>query len=151
MTVDEQIAVYLRDGFCPAKTDHLPQKVREVLDEIGLIPGIKECFANCQRFVVDVALYGLPLDVEYREGYVMSILPIEHAWLVVDGEVVDLTLDPDREREYLRSYAVPVDEIKRNMLEQKAYCSVRPLELMKLCPFYEGFKKLAELNGHSYP
>jgi hypothetical protein len=151
MTVDEQITIYLRDGFCPARTDHLPKKVQDILDEIGLVPGIKECFANCQRFAIDVDRYQLPLDVEYREGYVISIIPIEHAWLMVDGETVDLTLDPDREHEHLRSYAVPVDEIRTNMLKTRSYCAVRPRELVKLSPFYKDMKRLAELNGMEYP
>ena len=101
--------------------------------------------------MTDVDLHGFDLDVEYREGYVLSLFPIEHAWLTLDGEVVDLTLDPSREREYLDSYAVPADEIRRNMLEQKAYCPVRPLELMKLSPFYENFVKLAKMNGLEHP
>ena len=147
MTAEEQVALYLKQGWCPVKWSHHPKVIKDILRAIRLVPGMKECFANCQRFVTDVDLHGFDLNVEYREGYVVSILPIEHAWLTVNGEVVDLTLAPDRPREYLDSYAVPVDEIRRNMLEQKAYCPVRPQELMKLSPFYESFLQLAKLNG----
>jgi len=151
MTSEEQVALYLKQGWCPAKWSHHPKVIKDALRTIRFVPGIKECFANCQRFAIDVDRYQLPLDVEYREGYVISIIPIEHAWLMVDGETVDLTLDPDREHEHLRSYAVPVDEIRTNMLKTRSYCAVRPRELVKLSPFYKDMKRLAELNGMEYP
>jgi len=63
---------------------------------------VKQCYHNCQ-----MALFRNP-EFRYYEGWVMSVIPIEHAWLL-DGDseaVIDPTLvDPavgltDPEKEY---------------------------------------------------
>lgn len=59
----------------------------------------KSCFANCQRAVArDPEL----ANATYVEGFavvVASRLPFEHAWIEVDGAVIDPTL-PDRDLAY---------------------------------------------------
>ena len=37
------------------------------------------------------------LEVIYCEGYTRSLFPIQHAWLEIDGEVVDLTREDPEE------------------------------------------------------
>ena len=53
---------------------------------------IKQCYRNSQI----VALTAVPSDItlQYVEGYVDAGIgiPLEHAWLSVNGKVVDLTL-----------------------------------------------------------
>jgi hypothetical protein len=50
-------------------------------------PQAKQCYQNASRLALD----GLG---DYHEGYCWAgLLPAEHAWLVRDGRVVDVTLD----------------------------------------------------------
>ena len=65
-----------------------------------------ECFENCTR-----AVCRRPTQLEYVEGYVVPegvSLPIHHAWLTVNGKVVDPTLrvDPLFEREMFPDLAI---------------------------------------------
>ena len=47
---------------------------------------IKNCYSNCLRIATRDSGY------QYVEGYGMSVIPIEHAWLVNEnGEVIDPT------------------------------------------------------------
>jgi len=45
-------------------------------------PRLKQCFNNCQ-----VALMRCEERLTYCEGYVSSVIPIYHAWLLVDGKL----------------------------------------------------------------
>lgn len=50
-------------------------------------PKMKECFYNAQMFVVGET-------GEYYEGYCFDgLLPFHHAWVVMDGKVIDFTLE----------------------------------------------------------
>lgn len=50
-------------------------------------PKVKECFYNSQLFVTTET-------GEYYEGYCMDgLLPFHHGWVVIDGKVVDFTLE----------------------------------------------------------
>lgn len=68
-------------------------------------PKIKQCFYNSQIFL-------LTCDKgEYYEGYCYSdLIPVHHAWIVIDGKVVDFTLEA-RDRSLARK------KIKSNSLE----------------------------------
>ena len=60
---------------------------REASIKEGLGKEAKQCYGNCQG----IALYRK--DLTYYDGYCMSVIPLEHAWLVnEDGEIVDPTL-----------------------------------------------------------
>jgi hypothetical protein len=51
-------------------------------------PKIKQCFYNSQMFIL-TADNGL-----YYEGYCFDgLIPFHHAWVVIDGKVVDFTLE----------------------------------------------------------
>jgi hypothetical protein len=56
-------------------------------------PQPKECFYNCQMFI----LYHSDSGAQYFEGYYASgTWVVQHAWLVIEGKVFDPTLDsPD--------------------------------------------------------
>lgn len=61
-------------------------------------PVMKECFANCKRAANAAAC--VPADVEYCEGYAVpphGLKPTRHAWVLVDGDVAELTFPSARE------------------------------------------------------
>lgn len=69
---------------------HLPRPIKDAIRRAGFRPRCKECFTNCQR----VVLFGDLPAAEYYEGIVRigSGTLIAHAWLVVEGAIVDITL-----------------------------------------------------------
>lgn len=134
--LDEKMDHYMKYGWAPASQDHLPDVIQNALGEMGLEPRIKECFANSQRFVLDCQRYGLDLDVEYHEGWVLTIIPIEHAWLMWEGEVLDLTLGPEKGVRYLESRTYTREEIIENMVETHMYTPLtEPQEFYSMSPW----------------
>jgi hypothetical protein len=85
---------------------------------------------NCQRFIL-----GSSLEVEYREGWVQTLIPMEHAWLIYKGEVLDLTLDPCRDVVYLDSHTASVLDIQLRMVRTGEYGPIFPRDLAELSPF----------------
>jgi hypothetical protein len=68
-------------------------------------PESKQCFHNAQIFVLTCT------KGEYFEGYCYDdIIPVHHAWIVIDGKVVDFTLEA-RDKSLVRQ------KIKINSLE----------------------------------
>jgi hypothetical protein len=59
------------------------------ITSLRMKPEIKQCYYNSQMFAMGDD------SVHYYEGfcYDEGLVPLEHAWNVVNGEVVDLTLD----------------------------------------------------------
>lgn len=112
--LERRIAYYQQRGWCPARYAHLPKPIKAVIHRIGMRPSIKACYANCQRFMIGADYLNLDIDVEYREGWVVTIIPFHHAWLVWRSEIVDLTLDDmdSRDCEYITSEAYTLSEIK---------------------------------------
>lgn len=105
-----------------------------------MVPQMKQCFYNCQRFVVNTFL-----SVEYHEGWVTSIIPIEHAWIKWNGQIIDLTLEPDMEREYLKSIAYTAEDIRINMIRTKQWTTIDPRALQEIGPYAEGWKRMGVL------
>jgi hypothetical protein len=67
---------------------------------------IKQCFGNSLEFLLATMLPG----VVYVEGYATGvIMPVHHAWVTVDGAVLDLTMRlhwphaPGRKRDSIRT------------------------------------------------
>jgi hypothetical protein len=85
------------------------------------------------------------LDFEYHEGWVMSIIPIQHAWLVWRGRIIDLTLEPDDDRQYLSSIVYTADDIRKNLLRTGCWGPIDERELAKIGPFAEHLKKVGIL------
>jgi hypothetical protein len=119
-------------GYYPARWSHHPDEIRAALRRTRLRPGLKECHANSQRFILRAE--ELRDRLEYREGWVASggSRVFEHAWLTLDGAVLDLTLD-SREFRYVTSYAVPFGELAR-YLAGGNHGFVRPDELRGIAP-----------------
>jgi hypothetical protein len=117
-------------GWAPALWAHHPPEVRAAIRAAGWRPQVKQCFMNCQR----LATSGL-LDVEYREGWVQAMVPMQHAWLLFRGEILDLTLDPGREVEYLGSHSASPEEIRIRLLRTGYYGPVFPERIHEISPF----------------
>lgn len=142
MTLDEKIDIYVREGECPADIDHLPERVQEALVELRITPMIKECYTNSQRFLIHNEYLPEPFNLEYHEGIVTGIIPFEHAWLTLEGDILDLTLSPDREYpiEYLDSVTYSVEQVRANMVETEMWTSLTsPYEFARMHPLMKEY------------
>lgn len=120
--LERKIESFNRRGWYPAKYSHHPKLIRDAIRLIGYRPQIKACFMNCQRFVLGVRRGGFDpalLRVRYHEGFAVALIVITHAWLEFDGEVIDLTLDPDRATRYLFSKQHDERAILRTLARNK--------------------------------
>lgn len=141
-TTAEKISIWRRQGWYPVKFAHHPLQIKEEIRKIGMRPQMKQCYGNCQRFT----LY-TDLDVEYHEGWMMSIIPISHAWLVWRGRIIDLTLEPDDDRQYLKSSTYTVEQIRTNVIKTGCWCPVNEQALAEISPFYEHFIACGGYHG----
>jgi len=65
---------------------HQPRvKCPKWVPNIGIV---KECFRNCF-----IAATTYPDLLTYCEGYAMAMIPVHHAWLLYNGQVLDPTWD----------------------------------------------------------
>jgi hypothetical protein len=89
------------------------------VDRLGLRFPIKSCFASCQQFVL------LTLDPRfvYVEGYVSTMgLPIQHAWLLVDNQLV---FDPVlRRRGHRRAHRLGDRALGHWLADEREYMGV---------------------------
>lgn len=69
----------------------------------------KACFKNAQRTIVQAYP---TTDLRYVEGYVSpeTHIPILHAWLTINGKVIDTTLRPDPQNNTKRIYGIIPDK-----------------------------------------
>ena len=124
--LDRILEQYNKNGWVPVPYRNQDPRVREAIREAGFRPAIKQCFANSQRLMIQQSKY----EFEYVEGLVESIIPIQHAWLELDGQRVDVTL-PNLPN-VICSYKVPKDQIYVNLLRTKAYGPMQPVRLALL-------------------
>lgn len=88
----EKLFVGQRQHAVRAKFNELAEEFLVVNVELSLKLAkryrcnIKECYKNCAMIAMSDDQY------QYVEGYAMSIIPIQHAWLVnAKGEAIDPT------------------------------------------------------------
>ena len=84
-------------------------------------PEIKQCYANSQRAFFRSALNNVN-DVQYCEGYyIRHDHPViqNHAWLTINGKVVDLT-QPSAEFDYF-GVEIPWELVQTYMLERETH------------------------------
>lgn len=107
------------------------------------------CYMNAQRFVMENP------DAKYFEGYWWSgcgLIPVHHAWIVIDGEVVDFTAEdvdayckrmggePDpADNDYFGMH-VPTDFILKSMLAREMWTDVSASYLNHLATGVEPVK-----------
>lgn len=142
--LDKRLRAFQRNGWYPVPYRHHPRPIRDALRRIGLRPAMKQCFANCQRFVLNVDW----LDVEYHEGYVTATIPIPHAWVVWEGQIIDLTLKADDNRDiiYHGSTVYSRIAILANVRKTEAWCVIDERALMQHHPLREEFELLRRLG-----
>ena len=96
MTVEEYV---LRNGHLFASGEISPEDMT-ALDMTGWPDHQpRECYRNAQMTAMTLQVT-LGDRVKYVEGYMLAntVLPIAHAWVSIDGKVVDTTIrHPDRE------------------------------------------------------
>ncbi|KKN68035.1 hypothetical protein LCGC14_0455910 [marine sediment metagenome] len=116
---NRRLNIFERRGWCPVRYAHHPKPIKDALRKLGLRPQIKQCFANSQRFFMGATW----LDLEYYEGYITTIIPMPHGWLLWEEQLIDLTLDygPD-EIEYHGSTVYTRDEVRKNMVRTMQWC-----------------------------
>lgn len=128
--LNRRIEGYHKRGWYPVKYAHHPKVIRDAIRAIGFRPQMKACHANCQRFMMgihrDLRSSALPADpalarIEYHEGFSLGLIVFTHAWLVLDGEVIDLTLDDIAGRRYLISQAHDMEAIAINCARKGAW------------------------------
>lgn len=139
--VDRMIAVFNRQGWYPAKWSHHPKAIKDALRDIGLRPQIKQCFANCQRLLLSD--HPIARELSYHEGYVQTVIPIQHAWLVYGQAIVDLTLGPRVAINYLDSFAYTREEVRRKVIKTLTFGPVSEVALALLSPFAAHFANLS--------
>ena len=74
---------------------------------------IKECYYNAWM------VHQVQPQYKYFEGFVSGLIPIEHAWLVLDGKVIDPTLAVnvrgDKNRFGSEYFGVEVVQLSKNV------------------------------------
>lgn len=91
------IAGYVLDHGAEAESAHLTEEQRGIVSFLGSCfeAKPKQCFYNAQ-FICLMALSNEELlsRLKYVEGYALagSAMPVHHAWVTLDGAVIDLTL-----------------------------------------------------------
>lgn len=78
----------------------------------------KECYSNCLKELI----YN-PNKLIYCEGFATSVIPVQHAWLLFEGQLIDPTWDDQIEqqnREYF-GIAFNTDYVKHTALKTGYY------------------------------
>lgn len=114
------IEVYHRQGYYPSKWAHLHADLKKLIKCMKFRPGIKECYKNCQILMLGARWTELADRLEYHEGLALSSvgIPIEHAWLMLDGVVQDPTATMEG---YLISTTFTAAEIRRQAVKTQLW------------------------------
>jgi hypothetical protein len=92
---------YILDNGRAMSSEPLDEEQRSIIDTFTnqFEPQVKECFFNAM-FMCMVAQWRDDLHprIKYCEGFAQSIslFPVHHAWITLDGKVVDLTLTTNK-------------------------------------------------------
>jgi hypothetical protein len=117
MTSKEQ---YILDNGRAMSSEPLDEEQRSIVETLTQTfePQPKECFFNAM-FMCMVSVWDKELTsrIKYCEGYVSckSPFPVHHAWITLDGKVVDLTLTTNKYTlEQLTAFMHEGVELSRN-------------------------------------
>lgn len=114
-TTEEIINQYNKNGWAPVPFNHQPEKVKRAIKLARFRPAIKQCYANSQKLIV----HQHEVQFKYYEGIVSCVIPIPHAWLELDGERIDVTLQ--EKPEILAAYEVTEEEILKHIVKTRSY------------------------------
>jgi hypothetical protein len=140
------IQIYNRQGWYPVQWRHHPPEIHELIRTLRFRPQMKCCYMNSQRLLVGNHHLDLGLDLQYREGWIQTVIPIQHAWLLYNGQILDLTLD-SRETHYLESIGSTIDQVLGHMISTRTYSEVVPYrELHQISPWRAAMEQLHQKN-----
>ena len=135
MDDNEKIAYYLRHGWAPVSYKHLNPALRALIKAMGYRPRMKECFQNTQRIFMEAHMRRMPwvARLAYHEGWISSLgVPVQHAWLSLDGENQDPTLDNKAPVDYLASNSYTVSQVRNSIITTQMYTAVNQRALTQL-------------------
>ncbi|WP_435317638.1 hypothetical protein [Haloarchaeobius sp. TZWSO28] len=96
-------------------------KLAELFDE-GVDCQNQQCYRNA---LLTAATFGEQYDVVYVEGYTMTdslVTPIDHAWVEIEGKVLELTFpdgpQPETDAAYL-GVEFSLDKVKSKVFDEK--------------------------------
>jgi len=108
---------------------------------------LKQCYANCQKIMTDSSILRQQINksfsrerFDYYEGFALSVIPIEHAWLVhrQTGKVVDptwaLQKNDSVDEASIDYFGIQISKelIENSMLSTKSYTSILWQHIKKL-------------------
>jgi hypothetical protein len=109
----------------PAAWGHHPAEVKAAFKTFKWRPQLKYCWQNCQRFLLDAYRHGMTdllSRLSYHEGYVLVHgVMTPHAWLRIDGDLLELTVDPSIQVIYLKSYEVSLASLLARTIQNNAF------------------------------
>lgn len=146
--LDHVIRVWNRQGWYPVPWRHHPQEIRELIRALKFRPQLKQCYANCQKLMLGNRHLRFNLDLQYREGWYCSVIPVQHAWLLYRGEILDPTIVPLEPARYMDSLGCTIEEILVHMIKTRQYGPVhQDHEIAKIGPYWEALQQLREMRG----
>lgn len=115
--------------------------VMGIIDRNFLDCKVKECYKNAQLLAIES-----DGKIQYVEGFAFGVIPIPHAWNLINGKVIDLTwcndgnlIEKDRMRRNKRKENIilgefykeeyfgvifSIEEIRKNMLKKEMFTSI---------------------------
>jgi len=133
---DRRIDIYRRMGWCPVPYAHHPPEIKAAIRKLRMRPQMKECFMNCQKFYI----FDLTIpdeDIIYHEGWIETIIPLQHAWLEWKGQIIDLTLNKyEKDIKYLKSNTYSRTEVRAAVVKHGVWRPVDDYKMYVIGPYY---------------
>ena len=109
---------------------------------------MKMCWKNVQGLVIKSTLMDNP-GVEYHEGYVTAIIPIEHCWFTYEGKIIDVTMPDLSPEAYVSSHTYTKREVMQAVCRHSYFGSVDERKLWEIHPMKKDFEQLASMSTKS--
>ena len=124
MNTEDKINAFFKNGWVPIPWGHHPDEIKLLIQRGGFRPKMKGCYENAAKLCISAR--GTPLEdrVRYVEGTITSErcpIPIRHAWVTLDGEIIELTITGDCKHEPVGT--LTVIELCRKLVESGLYTS----------------------------
>ena len=129
--IERRLQVLKRQGWCPVPYRHHPKPIKDAIRCLRFRPQLKQCYRNAQ--LLFLSSKDLGLDLKYMEGWCVQTevgLPFEHAWLIWQGQIVDLTL-MSHEYEYQFSVESSVEEVREFLVRSGGHRCIKRKQLVE--------------------
>ena len=146
MTEEKESAIkvaqrFRKHGYVAVKWGHHPDAVRDIIKREHFRPKLKSCFENCARLIIGALRFNYAQYFTYCEGWIEADgLPMQHAWLLYKGEIVDLTLVGRDDVTYGEHRTMTCKEARDKIVETGKYGPF--VELHSFGPHVEVWKEL---------